>query len=318
MDLADAAQPGGGVICSGNLVLDILVRPADTILWGATTWVESIEQHLGGNGASTSYTLGILGIPVRLIGMVGADSFGDAVLARLAAAGVDLTGVRRSEAPTPTTVALVKHNGDRALLNHLGSSAEMFLEPAAWPREFAGSSHYHLGSPFGMARMLPHQPEILRLARDAGLTTSIDTHWDPTGGWLKNLAACLPHTDILFVNQDEARMLTGSAAPERAAACLRQKGARTVVLKLGREGCAVFGPEGDCQCRGFAVPVVDTTGAGDSFVGGFLAARARGFGWAEAARFANAVAAMAVQHLGSVEGVRGWQETWQWLETHPA
>lgn len=306
------------VLCSGNLVLDILVRPANVITWGATTWVDSIEQHLGGNGASTSYTLGKLGIPVRLVGMVGADAFGDAVLARLGAAGVDLGGIRRSAAPTPATVALVKRNGDRALLHRLGSSAEMFLAPAAWAPEFAGRNHYHLGSPFGLERMRPHQPEILRLAQDAGLTTSIDTHWDSTGLWRANLAPCLPYTDILFANEDEARLLTGSAVPKEAASRFRQAGAKTVVLKLSRNGCAIFGPDCHFAVPAFDVPVVDTTGAGDSFVGGFLAARARGLGWQEAARFANAVAALAVQQLGAVEGVRTWEETQEWLNAHPA
>ena len=61
----------GGVICTGNLVLDILVRPVEEpAIWGATTIVESVEQHLGGNGANTSYTLAKLGVPARLLGMV--------------------------------------------------------------------------------------------------------------------------------------------------------------------------------------------------------------------------------------------------------
>ncbi|HZT33876.1 MAG TPA: carbohydrate kinase family protein [Bryobacteraceae bacterium] len=304
----------GAALCSGHLVLDILVRPADTIRWGGTTWVEAIEQHLGGNGASTSYTLAKLGVPVRLAGLVGRDAFGEYLLERLAGAGVDTGGVGRSAAPTTTTVALVRTNGDRALLLRPGASSEMFLEPEAWRREFAGRSHYHLASPFGLPRLRPHQPEILRLAKAAGLSTSVDTHWDTEGRWLADLGPCLPHTDILFGNEDEARMLTGVADPAAAAARLRREGARTVVIKLGRAGCAVFGPEGEFHSPAFAVTAVDTTGAGDCFVGGYLAARERGGGPAEAARFANAVAAMAVEHLGATNGVRTWNETTAWMQ----
>jgi len=61
------------------------------------------------------------------------------------------------------------------------------------------------------------------------------------------------------------------------------------------------------------VPVVDTTGAGDCFVGAFLAARLRGRSWADAARFANAVGALTIQQLGAVEGVRSFDETEQWM-----
>jgi len=297
----------GGVLCSGNLVLDILVRPVDRLTWGATTLVESIEQHLGGNGANTSYALAKLGIPTRVLGMVGEDPFGEFVMERLRSAGVDTGGVRRSRAPTATTVVLVDGRGERLFLHHLGSSAEV------WFDDFAGElgrglSHYHLASPFGLPRLRPLQPEMLRMARAAGLTTSIDTHWDSTGRWLEDLGPCLPHTDILFMNEDEARMLAGSSDT-------RALGATTVVLKLSRRGCAVFAPEGETRCPAFEVPVVDTTGAGDCFVGGFLAAVERGASYADAARFANAVAALAIQKLGAVEGVVSYEETEQWLRS---
>jgi sugar/nucleoside kinase (ribokinase family) len=73
-----------GVICSGNICFDILVRPVDRIEWNRTIWVDSIEQQLGGNGSNTSYTLALLGVPVKLLGMVGQDAFGDQLLAVLA------------------------------------------------------------------------------------------------------------------------------------------------------------------------------------------------------------------------------------------
>jgi sugar/nucleoside kinase (ribokinase family) len=72
-----------GVVCAGNLVYDILARPVSQIRWGATTWIDSIEHSMGGNGASTAYTLGKLGVRVRLFGMVGQDAFGDALPGRL-------------------------------------------------------------------------------------------------------------------------------------------------------------------------------------------------------------------------------------------
>src|ERR1700736_1394096 len=113
------------VLCTGNMVLDILVRPVELSSdWTGTAVVESIEQGLGGNGANSAYTLGRLGIPVRLVGMVGADSFGDFVLAKLASAGVDISGIRRSTAPTATSVVLVKAGGERRFLHRLGSSGE--------------------------------------------------------------------------------------------------------------------------------------------------------------------------------------------------
>src|SRR5215471_21801092 len=89
-----------GVLCCGNIVIDISVRPVEQFDWGTTTWVESIEQNLGGNGSNTSYTLGMLGVPVRLLGMVGRDPFGELALSILKRGGVDLSFVGRSKAAT--------------------------------------------------------------------------------------------------------------------------------------------------------------------------------------------------------------------------
>jgi sugar/nucleoside kinase (ribokinase family) len=303
-----------GVLCTGNLVTDLLVRPVDRMVWGAATLVESIEQHLGGNGSNTSYTLGKLDVPVRVLGMVGNDTFGDYVLAQLGAAGVDTSAVRRSAAPTAASVALVKSDGDRLFLHRSGASQEVDLAAADLAREFAADpAFFHLASPFGLPRLRPRYPEILQQAQAAGLSTSIDTHWDSTGRWLEGLAPSLPFTNILFVNEDEARMLAGTNVPEDAARTLRQCGARAVVMKLGRNGCAVFRDEGCFHTPAFDVPVVDTTGAGDCFVAGFLAALARGCSWEDAALYANAVGALSIQRLGGVEGVLTWDETARWI-----
>ena len=299
-----------GVLCTGNLVMDILVRPVESIAWGTTTQVESMEQHMGGNGAATSYAVAMLGVPARLLGMVGPDAFGDQLVARLAGAGVQTSGVRRAAAATATTVVLVRGNGDRHFLHRRGASDEMDLDETAFRAECrAGWTHYHLASPFGLPRLRDRQAGFLRAAREAGLATSIDTHWDAQGRWMEDLEPCLPYTDVLFANEDEARMLSGSGDPETAAAFLRARGAGVVVVKLSRAGCALFGPGLALRCPAFSVPVVDTTGAGDCFVGGFLAARQRGLDWEHAARFANAVAALSIQHLGGTEGLRSWDET---------
>ena len=305
-----------GVLCCGNLVLDILVRPVDAFPWGTTTLVESIEQHLGGNGASTSYTVGKLGVPVRLAGMIGADAFGDALVRKLESAGVDTRLIARSPAPTATTAVLVNSSGNRMFLHRLGASGEAFSERFEFTPEVThGMSHFHLASVFGLPRLRPHTADLLRRARDAGLATSVDTQWDTRGRWMEDLAPCLPFTDLLFMNEDEARMLSGSTDPARAAQVMRDRGARVVVVKLGGCGCAVYGPDLAIECPAFKVPVVDTTGAGDCFAGAFLAALLRDRSFADAAKFANAVGALTIQQLGAVEGVRSFEETEQWMQS---
>jgi sugar/nucleoside kinase (ribokinase family) len=283
--------------------------------WGTTTWIDTIEQNLGGNGANTSYTLGMLDVPVRLLGMVGRDPFGEQAMAILQSARVDLSEVHRSQAATTASVCPVNAAGDRLFLHRVGSSADVFPEPIVFTAALTGgATHFHLANPFGLPNVRRHAPESLLRARQAGLTTSLDTGWDARGRWIEDIQGCLTHLDLFFMNQDEARMLSGRADPEEAARRMQALGAGDVVIKLGADGCAIFTAQGVERVPGFPVDVVDTTGAGDCFVGGFLAALSHGASYSEAARYANAVGAMSVQKLGAINGVRSRAETDQWLE----
>ena len=234
-------QRVSGVLCSGNICFDILVRPVDRLEWGTSTWVEDYIEAMGGNGSNTSYTLAMLGAPVRLHGMVGRDSSGECVLAKLAGAGVDVGAVSRSRAPTTTTICVVNSEGNRLFLQRIGSSHEAFAELFDFvPALTAGHSHYHLANLFALPNMIRHGAEVLRRARQAGMTTSLDMGWDQSGRWMASLAPCLPHTDLLFVNEEESRMLTGANDPAGMARVFRDHGAGDIALKLGARGCVIY------------------------------------------------------------------------------
>jgi sugar/nucleoside kinase (ribokinase family) len=305
-----------GVLCSGSIVFDTLVRPFEKPAWGTTQWVDSMEPHVGGNGANTSRALGILGIPVRLLGTVGNDPQAEFILERLQAAGVDTNGVTSVAAPTAATVVLVNSRGDRQFLHRLGASRVAFEQPVDFTRELCDAmSHYHLASLFVLPHVRRHGADMLRRAHAEGLTTSLDTNWDPEGEWMGALAPSLPHVDILLMNEDEARMVTGWSDPGRAAEVVLREGVKTAVMKLGARGCAIYRDSDEILCPAFDVTVNDTTGAGDCFVAGFLAARQRGWSWREAAQFANAAAALSVQKLGAVTGMLRFQEVEEWMCT---
>ena len=306
-----------GILCAGNISHDILVRPVDRLEWGTSTWVPDLLEDMGGNGSNTSYAAAMLGAPAKLLGMVGRDRQGDALLEKLAGVGVDLTGVGRSEAPTTTTICAVHSNGERLFIQRIGSSAEAFRKPIEFtPELIRGVSHFHLANIFALPNIGPHAPDIMREARNAGLTTSLDTGWDTTGKWMKTVGPCLPDVDLLFVNREEARMLSGESEPAAAAEFLRQNGANDIIIKLGDQGCAIFTPDESTRIAAFPVEVLDTTGAGDCFAGAFLATFHRGVDYREAGRTANAVGAMVVEKLGAVTGVRNWQETISWMRQH--
>ncbi len=297
------------VCVCGNVVFDILVRPVEQLRWAATTLVETVSRQLGGNAGTTSYTLGKLGVPTFVITLTGRDAEAAEVLARLESAGVDTSRVIRTEAPTSIALSLVNQAGERALLYQLGASAEEF---PSFPIE--GAAHFHLAAVFRMRHLRTAAPEVLRRAKEMGMTTSVDTQWDTEDEWMKVLAPSLPSTDLLFVNEDEARMLTGRSEPQAAARGLRDAGAKTVCVKLGARGCAVFGEDLEFSSPGFPVDAIDSTGAGDCFAAGYLAALQRGLPHPEAARVANAVGALSVQQLGATAGILDWCSTMNWVD----
>ena len=304
------------MLCSGNLVYDTVVGPVEDLHWGATTFVDCIECHPGGNGANTSRALAKLGIPVRLLGAVGTDPEGRFILDALKRSHVDSSYIDLIDAPTSASVAIVKPSGERKFFHQMGVSRDAFAEPIRFTPEIChGMTHYHLASLFVLPRLRRRGPEPLIQARAAGLKTSFDTNWDPDAGWMETLSPCLPHLDLLFMNEEEAHMITGSREPAQIAKIVLAKGLGTLALKLGSRGCAIYTQNQEVLCPAFDVPVKDTTGAGDCFAAGFLAATLDGANLTAAGRFANAVAALSVQKIGAVSGVLSKPETEAWIKS---
>ncbi len=141
----------------------------------------------------------------------------------------------------------------------------------------------------------------LAAARRTGISVSLDTNWDPSGDWRDAIEPLLAHVDLLLPNVEEARLLSGESDPE--AAC-RALGGRvgTVVVKLGAEGAIAVRGDRLERLAAPAVPVVDTTGAGDSFDAGFIAATLQGESLREALAMAVACGSLAVGAGGGTGG----------------
>jgi sugar/nucleoside kinase (ribokinase family) len=157
----------------------------------------------------------------------------------------------------------------------------------------------------------------LKRARDLGLLVSLDVTWLQAASW-EDALVLLTHADVFCPNLREAEAITGEADPPRAADALLDAGVNEVVaITLGEEGCYVkpAGGSGEHIARQEA-PAVDTTGAGDAFVAGMLAAWYKGHDWTTAGRVANVAGATATVELGAAEGVRDWEEVLR-LATSP-
>lgn len=306
-----------GVYCTGNVVLDTLVRPVEGMPpWGTTTYVDSISVHLGGNGAGSAYAAARMGVPAKLAGAIGNDPPGAFITERLRSAGVDVSQLRvLDDVASAATVGMVHPGGERLFFHDLGACGRFETEHISFASEVvSGYSFFHYASIFCLPRLRTEAHEVLERARQAGLRTSLDVDWDTSGRWLDDLGPLCPLLEFLFLNTQEAQMLCGLEEPEAVGLFFLDRGVKNVVLKMGEQGCAVFTQSDEFRLPAYPVQVVDTTGAGDCFCGGFLAGLCRGFSLRESARLGNAVAAHGIQRVGNTDGVEDYETTRRWME----
>jgi sugar/nucleoside kinase (ribokinase family) len=258
-----------------------------------------------------------LGVSVRIAAAVGNDRFGQFIHDRVRAEGIDDTGlVTLPGAKTSTSIVLVETSGERRFLHLRGVSAYFSEQYLDWG-QVEGSRIFHYASAFAIPAFDETSLEpALKRAREMGCLTSINVCWDVRGGWLKTLQPALPHTDFIFPNLEEGRQLTGEQGPAAIAARLRELGVKTVIVKLDAAGCYVESPQGSFTSPGFAVQPVDTTGAGDCFAAGFLAAICRGQSLTLAARYANATGAFATLGLGGADSAPTIDQLEDFLRAH--
>jgi ribokinase len=303
----------------GSLNMDFVVSMDRLPAPGETVLGRDFRMIPGGKGANQACAAGKLGgdsVVVRLIGRVGHDVFADHLKASLSAAGVDVSAVHATRAQ-PTGVALiwVDRHGQNSIVVASGANHEL---AAAYVEAMRKSLHGAVIALFQLETPLETVDAALKLARDEGAITMLDpapAQQLPSG--------LLEHVDILTPNESEALLLCGLAparvsladAPDLAQA-LRLLGPRTVIVKLGDQGCFLLNDAGPRHFPAFAVSVRDTTAAGDTFNAALAVALAEGRPIEEAIPFANAAAAISVTRSGAQASAPSRAEVEEFLATH--
>jgi sugar/nucleoside kinase (ribokinase family) len=308
------------VFCVGNAVADVLARPVDQLAPSGTSQpLEDVLLGPGGNGINTAIALARLGVSVQVAAATGNDQFGQLLRDRIRAEGIDDANlVQLSGAKTSTSIVLIETSGERRFLHLRGVNAFFSGEHLDWAK-VAGARIFHYASAFALPAFDgAHLEPSLKRARELGCLTSVNICWDVRGRWLRLIQPALAHTDFIFPNCDEGRQLTGESEPAAIAARLRALGVKTVIVKLGAAGCYVEFAADAFTIPGFAVHPVDTTGAGDCFAAGFLAAICRGQSLRDAARHANAAGALATLGLGGADSAPTISQLEDFLREHPA
>jgi len=298
------------VVCLGQFTADVVVTPVKSLPEkGKAIFVDNISLHNGGCACNTAVALGKLGINTAVIGKVGCDAFGDFLIKVMNEANLDTSAiVRDSSVNTSSTAVLVGPDGERSFLHYSGGNAKMSEDDVDYD-VIKAAKILHVAAAF-LVPGLDGKPmaRVLARAREMGVTTSLDTAWDAEGRWMKLVEPCLRHVDIFVPSIEEAQMLTGKQQAPEIAKVLLGYGIDTLVMKLGADGCYARTSSNELSVPAFKVEkVVDTLGAGDAFVAGFLAGMVNGWELEKACRFANAVGACCVSAEGA-SGIRPMQE----------
>jgi len=267
-------------------------------------------HYLFGHGGDTSncaIAAARAGASVGYITALGQDEFGDSFMRLWAENGVDASQVSR-RADAHTGVYFVTHGPDGHVFSYLrAGSAASRMTPEQLPRDYiAGARVLHV-SGISMAISASAADavfEAIEIARNAGVLVSFDTNlrlrlW-PIERARAITEAAMRKCDIALPGLEDANQLIGVSDPDVIADHYLEGGAKVVALTLGQEGCLVATPDERRRVAGIKVKAVDATAAGDTFDGNFLAEYLRHGDPFEAARFANAAAALSTQGYGAV------------------
>ncbi len=287
----------GRIVVLGSLNVDLVAQVSHLPAPGETVLADSLQTFPGGKGANQAAGAARLGGSVAMIGRVGNDAFGSMLLESLTRDGADITGVARDpQAPTGTALILVDPQGENVIAVSPGANANLGADEirrALDAVDADGLLVLQLEIPPQVVR------EVIGSARRKGIRTLLNAA--PAG---RVKISDLVGLDVLVTNEPETSALVGwpvddTPAAERAAVELHREGVHLAVVTLGAAG-SVFCLDGSAEhVEPFRVTAVDSTAAGDAFVGALAVALSDGIEVSKALRLANAAGAGAASKAGA-------------------
>jgi ribokinase len=281
------------ILVVGSLNADLVVRaprfpqPGETISGG------NLQVIAGGKGANQAVAAARLGANVSMLGRVGNDTFGDFLLDNLRQNNVDAAHIQRDDASTGTAIIVVDENGQNSIVLSAGANGQVT------PSDISSASF----STFNLLLLQLEIPTLTVLhaaqrAREHNVRVILNPA--PAKELPDELIAL---TDFIIPNETELSLLTGVdvkdiASAERAARVLLDRGAAHVIVTMGSKGALIVNRETSIQVDTFAVDAVDTTAAGDAFIGGF-ATSLESSSLLDAVRYGCACGALACTKFGA-------------------
>jgi sugar/nucleoside kinase (ribokinase family) len=257
--------------------------------------LDSAALAIGSSSAIFACGAARLGLKVAFIGVCADDVFGRFMLDEMQQRGVDVSNVivRRDR---QTGLSVILNNfADRAILTHPGLIPELQASDIA-DSLLSRARHLHVASYFLQTKLQPDLPVLFQRARSLGLTTSLDTNYDPSEQW-RGFDELLSVTNVFLPNETEAKSLTAAENADEAANRLGSK-VEMAAIKLGKDGALGISKGRKVRVESIPVNVVDTVGAGDSFDAGFIYGYLNGWELEKSLRLACVCGALSTQAAG--------------------
>ena len=291
-----AAQEGVAIL--GIFVADLAFRAGRLPKIGETIIGSGFKMGPGGKGSNQSVAAARVGAKVTIISKLGRDAFGDIALKTWKDEGIVARAPQSDKDPTGGAFIFVNHDtGENAIIVYPGAGGAISVADVDAAADTIRGAKVFVTQ---LEQPIPAAQRGLEIARAAGVVTIFNPA--PAAPIPDSI---YPLCDYIVPNETEAAALTGLsvatlADAKRVGDALLAKGAKTALITLGERGALFHNRERSIEIPAFSAgPVVETTGAGDAFVGGFAAAIARGTAPLDAARFGCAVAGISVTRAGT-------------------
>lgn len=287
------------IVVIGSLNMDIVAVASRLPLPGETLLGAQYLNEPGGKGANQAYAAAKLGGQVAMLGRLGTDDHGKRMRANLEAVGCEVGGLQAIAGHSGVAVIFVAQSGQNSIVVVPGAN-ERYL-----PEDLRADAHSLAGAELVLLQLETPMETVIAAAR-AAKSHGARVILDPAPAPQRLSLELLRNVDILTPNETEAAQLVGTPAktlsPQQARNIgkqLQSSGPRTVIMKLGAQGCLLIEGESVTEIAAPVVQAVDTTAAGDVFNGALAVACSEGASLVEACRFATRAAAISVTRLGA-------------------
>ncbi len=280
----------------GELNIDLVLWDVPMPEYEKEKLAQDMRFAMGSSSAITAYNLSAVGSRVGFIGKAGNDNFGQFMIKQLSDGGIDTAHLIVDSALKTGATIVLANPPKKALLTYMGAMTELRIDDINWDY-IRQARHLHLGCYYLQTGLKPDVPRLFAKAKEYGLTTSLDTNWDPDEKWEEDIYEVLQYTDIFFPNDSEAIEIAHTGNLEDAIGKLSEK-VKVLAVKRGKDGALLVADGKEYTADSFTVEAVETTGAGDSFNAGFLNRYLSGGSWEDCLRFGNACGAVAVTAIG--------------------